>query len=437
VNTTVQDHSVTRKTVVVTLDPAETAAEHAATVAEFARMAKIPGFRPGKAPAAVVLGRFGKDVNEEFKQKVMAKAYRDGLEQAKLNVVNLVDAKPGEIASSKPAEIQFVVDLRPDFALPEYVGLPTTIEPTEVTDAEVDAVVERLRGERADFKTADRPSQKGDYVKLAYKGQAGGRPIVEIVPERQIYGEIPQTWEEVEGSGEGLIPGLGNRLAGLKAGEKRDVEIVFPAEYPAAPALAGLTATYAVDVLEVRERVLPEIDEEFLKANRADTLEALRSNIRTRVTQEKEYRNLTEQRRQVCEAVISRVEFELPTSLVERETQSVLRRFIEENVRRGVPMEQFEKDKKALYENARVTAANTVKGRLILLAIAEQEKISVVDSDISAWIYRESVRSGTSADQLVKQLGRDRDRLRAVQETIIFDKTVEFLISKATVATKA
>lgn len=436
-NTAVQDQSATRKSLVVKLDASEVSAEHAATVAEFSRLAKIPGFRPGKAPAAVIAKRFEKDIADEFKQKVVSAAYREGVEKNKLDVLNLVQATPGPIENGQPVEVTFAVDVRPEFSLPDYSDLSTEVASTEVTDAEVDQVIESLRAERADFKVAERPSQKDDYIKLSYEGSVEGKPILELVPDKQIYGKVPQTWEEVEGSQDGLIPGLGQQLAGLKTGDKKEVTITFPADFSGAPALAGKSAVYAVEIQEVRERVLPPLDEAFFKAQQVDDLEQLKSGIRGNLKLQKEYQNKSSQRRQVVDAVLQKVDFEVPASLVDLETQNVLRRFIEENMRRGVTQDQFEKDKKELYEGARKSAASRVKSQLILSQIAEKEGLRVSENDINQFILQESQRSRVAPDKLVKQLSKDRNQLRSVQQDIIFDKAVEFLVSKAKVVNKA
>jgi len=433
VNVQLTNVSPTRKSLAVTLDPSEVDAEHQAVVGEIAKLARIPGFRPGKAPTAMVAKRFSKEIVEEFKQKVVAKAYRSALEQEKLDVLNVVNVDEGKIEAGAPANVTITLDIRPDFQLPDYANMPTEIAPTDPADAEIDNVIQGLRSERADFKPADRPAQKGDYVKLAYEGKVDGQPITELAPDKQLYGKVPQTWEEVEGANEGVIPGLGKQLAGLKAGDKRDVTITFPAEFPAVPALAGKTATYSVEVQEIRERVLPELNEEFFKSQQVDNLEALRTQVRNNLKLQKEYQNRSAQRRQVTERLAMLVDFPVPDSLVEAETQSVLRNFIEENMRRGVPAEQFEKDKKELFESARKAAHNRVKLQLVLAKIAEQEKIEVTNDDINNFLYREAMRSGQKPDKLAKNLAGDRERLRSVQQSIIFDKAVDFLVSKASV----
>jgi trigger factor len=435
VNVQLNNVSPTRKSLVVTLDPSEVDAEHQAVVGEIAKMARIPGFRPGKAPASMVAKRFSKEIVEDFKQKVVAKAYRSALEKEKLDVLNVVNVEEGAIATGTPANVTITVDVRPEFEVPDYSNLTTEVTTTDATDAEVDSVIQGLRGERADFKPAERPAQKGDYIKLAYEGKIDGQPITDLAPDKQLYGKVPQTWEEVEGTNEGVIPGLGKQLAGLKTGDKKDVTITFPAEFAAVPALAGKTATYSVEIQEVRERVLPEMNEEFFKAQQVDDLAGLQAQVRNNLKMQKEYQNRTAQRRQVTEQLGAKVDFPIPDSLVEAETQSVLRQFIEENMRRGVPQEQFEKDKKELFEGAKKAAANRVKLQLVLAKIAEQEKLEVTNDDLNNFLYREAMRSGQKPDKLAKSLAADRDQLRSVQQNIIFDKAVDFLVSKAKVTT--
>lgn len=434
-NIQIQDVSETRKSLVVALDQAEVAAEYQAVIGEISKQVRLPGFRAGKAPAALVLKRYAKEIGDEFKQKVISKAYRGGLEQSKVDALNITDVKEGTIAPDQAATITITLDIRPTFSLPDYAGLATEIKPVEPTDAEVDAVIESMRAERADFNVAERPAAKGDYVKLSYEGTVDGKPILELAPDKQIYGKVPQTWEEVEGENEGLIPGLGKQLAGLSKGDKKNVTVTFPAEFAAVPALAGKTAVYAVEVLEIRERVLPALDDAFFKAHQADNLDGLKANARNNLKGRKEYENRQAQRRQITDALNSKVEFAVPESLVENETQQVLRQFIEENMRRGVPAEQFEKDKQQLHDSASKAARARVKTQLILAKIAEQEKVTVTEKDMDTFIYREAVMNNQKPEKLVKDLMQNRDRLRAIQQSIIFDKSLDLLVSKATVTT--
>ena len=425
--------SESRKNLVVTLDKSEVDTEHKAVLGEYVRLARLPGFRPGKAPEALVVKRFAKEIAEEFKNKVVSKAYRGALEKEKLDVLNVVKVEEGTIEPGVPAAITVTVDVRPEFTMPEYVGIPTKVAPADPTDAEVDSVIQALRSEAADFKPAARPAAKGDYVKLSYEGSLDGKPLADVVGDKQLYAKVPQTWEEVEGSNEGIIPGLGKQLAGASKGDKKAVTVAFPSDFQQVPALAGKTAEYSVDIQEVRERVLPELDEAFFKAHQADDLEGLKSQVRANLKLQKERSNRASQRTQVTQALADKVNVEAPSSLVDAETQAVLRQFIQENMRRGVPAEQFEKDKKELFDGAKKDAANRVKVQLILAKIAEAEKISVSERDIDAYILQEASRSNQRPDKIAKELAKDREALRSVQQAIIFDKSVDFLVSKATV----
>ena len=434
-NIQINDLSATRKNLVVSLEPNEVDAEHKAVVSQFCRLAQMPGFRPGKAPAAMVIKRYGKDIEGEFRQKVVSKAFQEATSKDEIAVAAIAKVDEGKIEPGSAATVTITVDVHPKFELPEYVGLPTELAPVDVTEQEIDAIVEGMRGERAEFKTVERAAQKGDYVKLGYEGKIDGNPVAELVADRQIYAKVPQTWEEVEGEHEGVIPGLGKQIAGLKAGDKKDVTIQFPASFEAVAALAGKAVVYSLEVQEVRERVLPPLDEAFFKSQNATNLEGLRTSVRENLKVQKEMQNRNVQRRQVIDAVCARVDFPLPEALVENELQSVLRQFIEENMRRGVPQEQFEKDKKEIVDGARVAASQRVKSQLIFSKIAEKEKIDVGERDFDTYIYRETMRTGEKPEKIIKALTEDRDHLRSVQRGIIYDKTVDFLVSKATVST--
>jgi len=433
VNIEIQDVSVSRKTLVVTLDKSEVEAIHRSVVAEVAKVASLPGFRAGKVPAAIVEKRFAKEIEGEFKSKVVNKAYEDGLQQSKLQVFGLVDLKEGVIEKGLSAAVTLTVDLRPEFKLPEYKGLQTEIAPVDVTDAEVDAAIEGMRAERADFKVVERASQKADYVKLSYEGKIGDKPVAELVPDRAIFGKAPQTWEEVEGN-EGLIPGLGKEITGVSKGDKKDVKISFPADFHVTE-LAGKEAVYAVEVLEVREKVLPALDEAFLKGLQVESIDALKTRTREHLKYRKEMDNRGAQRQQITEKLSAGVDFEVPQSLIESETQSILRRFMEENLRRGVPQDAFEKNKEQLFEDARKAAARNAKVQLVLARIAAEEKIELADVDYDRFIRMEAMRSGERPEKLVKELGKDRTRVRAMQQQLLLDKALDFVVSQATVVT--
>ena len=434
-NVQISDINETRKTLTVTLDQSEVQGEYTVLLGEFTKQVSLPGFRPGKAPAAMVAKRFGKELKDEFKSKVIGKAYRDGLEQSKLEVLTLVDVEEGAIEPGLSAAIKLTVDVSPTIKLPEYMGLELEIQPTQPTDAEIDQVIDGLRSERADFKVAERAAAKGDYVRFGYTGTLDGKPLDELVGDKKIYAAAPQTWEEVEGANEGLLPGVSKQIAGLKTGDKKSIEVAFPADFAAVPALAGKTVAYAVDVQEVRERVLPALDEAFFKSNQVDDLAGLRTQVGAQLTARKDYANRSAQRRQINDKLAAQANFPVPESLISSERDGILRQFIEENLRNGIPQEKLEENKKELYDGASKAAVNRVKVQLLLAKIAEAEKLKVDEKDFNNWLMREAMRSGQKPDKLAKDLSKDRDQVRSIQQQLLFDKTLDFLVSKATLKT--
>lgn len=437
VNVQITDINETRKTLTVTLDKGEVDGEYQSLLGEYTKQVRLPGFRPGKAPAGMVAQRFSKELKEELKSKVIGKAYRAGLERSKLEVLSLVDVEEGTIETGLSAAIKLTVDVRPEIKLPEYIGIETEVEPTEPSEAEIDGVIEGLRAERADFKVAERAAAKGDYVRFGYTGSLDGKPLDELVGEKKIYASAPQTWEEVEGAHEGLLPGVSKQLAGLKAGDKKTIEVQFPAEFAAVPALAGKKVSYAIEVQEIRERVLAPLDEAFFKAHQVENLEGLKSQVRANLAMRKDYANRAAQRRQITEKLAALVDFPVPESLVASERDGLLRQFIEENLRNGIPQEKIEENKKELYENASKAARTRVKIQLMLAKIAETEKLKIDEKDFNNWIMREAMRSGQRPDKLIKELSRDRDQIRAIQQQLLLDKALDFIVSKATVKTIA
>lgn len=431
--TELKDISDTRKNLVVTLDAEEVGQEQARIGAEFARMARVPGFRPGKAPLNIVLKKFGKQISEELRSKIMARAYQEGIKEAKVEVLHLVDADDPNIEAGTATELSFTIDIRPSFEMPEYKGLEAKVAPTDITDEEIDQMVENIRRERAEFKPVDRASQDGDYVKFSLEGSVDGTPIIELVPDRPIFGKMPQTWEEVGGE-DSMIPGMAKSLGGLAKGDKRDVEIDFPSKFTV-EALRGKKANYSIEVLEVRERELPELDHAFFKAQQVESLDELKAKISESLKMRKETENRSEIRRQVSETLAANVEFSIPESLIESETQNILRQVVEQNVRRGVPQDDLEKNKDELYTNSRKAAISRAKLQLILARIAEQEKIQAEERDLQQIIYQEAMRTNTKPEKYAKELSRDRGRIDSIQQAVVFDKTLDFLVDQAKVTT--
>jgi len=434
VNITVEDVSATRKTLVVNVTAEEVGAEEKAVLGDIAQAARLPGFRPGKAPADLVRRRYAREIAEELQRKVATKAYEEGVKESKLNIFAAVGVDGGVITAGQPAVVKITVDLQPDFALPEYKGLPIFAPAVEVADAEVEAAITDLRQQRADYVVVERAAAAGDYVRLNYTGTLNGKLIAEIAPERPIYGTQNATWEEAGAAQAPGVRAIIDGIVGLKAGDKKEVTQTFPAEFEV-PALAGQTANYALEVLEIREKRPVALDDAFLKSLQCESVEQLQGRIRDDLKSRKEQESHASRREQVVKALNGAVEFPLPESAVENETQSLLRDHIERQMRQGVTEADFEKHKDELHKSAHTAAAARVKLLMILLKIAEKENIKVENDDLHQRITQEAMMTRQRPEQIVKRLQEDRSLLAHLQRAILHAKTLDFVVQHANVTT--
>jgi trigger factor len=432
VKTDLQDVTDTRKTLAVTLEANEVEAEEKSLLDQFSKMAKIPGFRPGKAPLSIVRQKHAKDIAGELKQRVMAKAYQDGSKEAKVELVNVIDVQESEIVAGQDITVTFTIDVRPEFTVENFKGLELQGLSEAIEDKDIDEAIDGIRKEKAEFSPVEREAAEGDYVKFSHEGSIDGAPISEIVADKPVYAKMPQTWEEI-GSDQGLIPGLGDQLQGLKTGDKSDLEVEFPADFTVEE-LQGKKAVYSVEILEVRERKLPEMDDAFFEAQQVKTLDELKERVKGWIEGQKKQERKADLRRQVSEKLTASVDFSLPESLVEAETENSMRQVVMENMQRGVAQDQLEANKEDIHAQSRQTAESRVKLQLILSQIAEKESVEVSDQDMSQFVFSQAYQSGQKPDQFVKELKKDQNRLRMAQQSVLFDKTLEMLCDEAKVS---
>ncbi len=432
VNIKIEDINDTRKKILVAVEASEVDKERASVVRDIAKVVRIPGFRPGKAPLPMVEKRYSREIQDELNKKLLSESYRQGLKETKVEPVKLLNVSGGEIKTGENNELVFELDIRPDFTLPNYTGLELTRQSDEVKDEEVEGAINQLRDQRADFNVVERAAEKGDYLKLSYEGKIGEQPVAEIVADRPVFGKQTGTWEEA-GAAESAIPGFADALLGLKAGDAKEIPVAFPEDFSEEP-LRGKEAVYAVEVTEVRERILPELTDEFAKGLGLDDVAQLKERVRADLEQRRKAENRNALRNQAAEKLASQIEFPLPETILEAETEEVLRGFLEQNMRRGVPQEAFEERKQELYEGARKVAVQRSKVRMILGRIAEKEKLTVENEDFGRFIMAEARRTNQKPDKIAKDLRNDRDRVETIRTEIILDKTLEFLVEKATIS---
>jgi trigger factor len=429
VNVTVETLAPCKKLMRVEIESQDVDAAFESMIKDFQRHSALPGFRPGKAPRDMIARRYEKDIQDEVKKKLIPDAYRKAVDEQKLDVVGYPDIEEIQFGRGQALQFAATVETAPEFQLPEYKGLPVKRDNSVVTDEDVVRAIDMLRGRQVDYKTVDRPAQTGDVAVVNYTGTTNGMPITDIAPTAKGLTEQKNFWINLDQSS--FIPGFGDQLLGAKAGEKRTVNVDFPADF-VTPQLANQKGVYEVEVVEVKEKVLPPLDEAFAKSYGAEDLEKLRAGVRTDLENELNYKKSRSLRNQVVQQLLGRVSFELPESVVARETRNVVYDIVHENQKRGVPKETIEKEKEQIYSAAADSAKGRVKVNFILQKIAEKEDIKVSQEEVAQRIQHLAVSYNIPADQFVKDLQK-RNGVVEIYDQVASEKTLEFLEKNALV----
>ena len=430
VKTDVQDINETRKTITVSVAAAEIASIEASLINEFKRDAKIPGFRPGKAPENMIRMRYAKELKSELSQRVVSKAHQEGVAKSDFEIFGVVDLNEGEITTSSDATLTFTVDVLQAFELPAYEGLKVTSEPTEASAEEVEKMFEQLLSQRAEFNVAEKAANKGDYVRCSYEGKIGDELVADLVPETPMFGTQKVTWEEAGAEGTPGVQAIVDGVVGMQAGDEKEVTMEFAEDFKP-EALAGKTAVYSLKAEEVREKVMPAMDDAFFTSMQVKDEAELRERISENIEGQKKEKNSNAERQQITEQLLASVEFAIPESGIESETEAVLRDFMQRNMQQGAAEADFEAHKEQLHEGASKAAHDRLKSRLILSKIAEQEKVQAENDDFSRMIMMQAQQSGEKPDKIVKEIQKDQSRINNMRSEILLGKTMDLILDKA------
>jgi len=430
VKTDVQDINETRKTITVSVAAAEIASIEASLIKEFMRDAKIPGFRPGKAPENMIRMRYAKELKSELSQRVVSKAHQEGVAKSDFEIFGVVDLDKGEISAGSDATITFTVDVLQAFEVPAYEGLKVTNEPTEASAEEVEKMFEQLLSQRAEFNVAEKAADKGDYVRCSYEGKIGDELVADLVPETPMYGTQKVTWEEAGAEGTPGVQAIVDGVVGMQAGDEKEVTMEFPADFKP-EALAGKTAVYSLKAEEVREKVMPAMDDAFFASMQVKDEAELRERISQNIEGQKKEKNSNAERQQITEQLLASVEFAIPESGIESETEAVLRDFMQRNMQQGASEADFEAHKEQLHEGASKAAHDRLKSRLILSKIAEKEKVQAENDDFSRMIMMQAQQSGEKPEKIVKEIQKDQSRINNMRSEILLGKTMDLILDKA------
>jgi trigger factor len=398
----------------------ELAAAEERAFRKLAKNVKLPGFRAGKVPRRVFEQTYGSAaIANQAIEDVVPEAYAKAVKEHALEPVDRPKMEVVTEEDGKPARVKATVEVRPEIALGQYKELEVEVAPVEIGDEDVEKSLLALAKERATIVPVDRPAELGDVATLDYAGTIDG-----VAFEGGT--SAGQTVELDEGR---FIPGFASGIAGMRAGESKTVDAVFPENYPQKD-LAGKAAQFAVTLHEVKALELPALDDEFAGSiSEGKTLVELRADVRRRLEAVAESRRRRAIGNAVMEKLLEAHDFPLPETMVERETESMLGDVAAQAARAGVPFEDYLKDagktedelKAALRDDARTR----VKGSLLIETIAKIEHIAATPADVAEELAALSQQYGQPVDRIRKALGNN---VLSLMDGIVRTKTLEFLI---------
>jgi trigger factor len=421
-------------TLQIELPPEEVSKEWDVIANSFARFAKIPGYRPGKAPRAVIEKRFRKEIQDELTKKLVSKSYHEAIEQEQLRVASLANIEDVQLSEDKSMRFRATVVTAPEFELPEYKNIPVQLPETTVSEPEIDAAVERLRDQSADFvDVPGRGLEMEDFAVIDFEGSSDGKPISEIAPQasKNLHGG-KKFWLRL--ASDNFLPKFCEQIVGQKPDETRTVTVDFATDFPVKE-LAGKQANYSVTLREIKQKILPALDDAFAaKLIPEKSLSDLHKIIEHDLAHEKEHERERAKEGQVVKYLHERIQFELPPALLKTETRRILGELVQRNRERGVTDEMLKDKEKELIESAAGLAAHRLKTNFILHRIAERENIKVSREDINARLREEAARYNIPVEKMRKEL-QEHDGVDAFAEQILLGKTLDFL--KANVSVEA
>jgi trigger factor len=393
---------------------------------EFARVARVPGFRPGKAPVSLIRRRFADDIKGEVVQSLVPERVEKAVSEQKLTPVSQPQVEKLDFTEGQPLKFRAVFEVLPEFELANYKDLDLEMPAMDVTDDDVTKEIESMRERAAAFAPVEgRPAENGDYVQLKIMGtpEGGGEPI----QADSVLCHI--------GAEETMEP-FNENLRGANTGDHKKFDVAYPADYPDAK-LAGKTYHYAVEVLGIKNKKLPDLNDEFAKdVSDAATLDELKTKIREGLEHQRDHKHKELLREKVLAAVVKLHDFPVPESLVQHQMDVRLERVVRSLAAQGVDPRAVNVDWVTLRSRQQERASDDVKAELIVDRIATAENIDVTDEEVNHELEHAASHSGESAAAIHARLTKQGtlDRMKAKLRS---DKTLDWLAQNSRIRTVA
>lgn len=390
---------------------------------EFARKAKVPGFRPGKAPLTVVKTRYRDEIVSEMMQHLMPKYFGDAIDEHKLDIIQATPHfESVDYAAGKPLKFKAAFEVYPELNISNYEGIPVEQVSVSVEDSEVESSLKKLQEEMAELTPVEeeRPVGEGDFAEISYTG------IVEGSDEPPITGEKAVA----EIGGKTTMKQFTEHLTGARVGEEKRFTVEYRPDYPE-KRLAGKSVAYIVKIDAIKTKEVPELNDEFAERfGEYKTLDDLKVKFRADLEKHKREHAQEQMREKLLEWLQDNNEFELPESLVERQLQIRVQRLFRDLSRQGINPERLDVDWAKIREDQYQQATRDVKGSLILDYVSEKENIDVSDDELEGEIEKIAAETNRPKEKVREVLSRDSglDRLRG---QIRNKKTLDLLQEKA------
>lgn len=417
----VEDLSSVKKKINVEITPEAVSKEMEKALADVAKKARIAGFRPGKAPKAIVEKHYGEEVRNEVMQRLVTESYLQALQENNLNPVEVPHIENvSSLAKGTPLTFTATVEVRPKIDLGTYDGIEVKEQNLAVSDDELNQTIDRLREMYAQLEVVEgRPLEKNDTAIIDFEGFHDNKPI-----------------EGAKASGHmlslganSLIPGFEDQLVGMNAGEVREIKVTFPADYQNKD-IAGKDAAFTVTLKEIKKKVLPEFNDEFAKDIGGDkSVAELKEGIKKDLEARKRDEQASAQREEILSKLVEAHTFDIPPGMVERELQAMARQQATRLARQGMDMKTFNVAK--FFEEHKTVAEKRVKGLLLLDVIAEKEKVEVSDQELNtalAAMARSSRQTVDAVKKYYESLDGGLDNLRT---SLTQEKTLGLLLSRS------
>ena len=381
----------------------------------------IPGFRKGKAPRNVVEQHVGADrIKYEALEALLPRVFQQAIKDNDLDVITQPTVESYDYNVGEDLKIVAKVEVRPEFELKEYKGISVDVDEYVIPEDAYEKSLENMLDRAATYEiVVDRPAKADDLVKFDFEGFSNGEKIE--------HGDGKNYTLDLAHSK--FIPGFAEQLVGHSVDEEFDINVTFPEEYHEEK-LKGAPATFKIKIHEIKQRVRPELNEEFAKKLGFDTVDALKDDIKNFLQKDKEERDKRSAEAAVVDKIVGNVEIDIQQSMIDREQEVLLNEYKHRLAQQGFTYEQAVENQgeEMILNSTKEDALKRIKNTLVIDKIAKLENISLEPDDMKSKVDEMQAMYGLDRNELMKQLAMNPNMLSSISQQILSEKVTNFLI---------